>query len=255
MEEHLRDLYLSLLKHCLTGLIYEDTPTLLILAGGIIDRAPRRFIRSLRERGYDIPSQAHTCIGLRALDNLQHCIETVLADGIAGDLIETGVWRGGTTIFMRGVLKAYGVTDRMVWAADSFAGLPAADAERYPVDQHWDRLNLPLAASLETVQANFAHYQLLDEQVRFLPGWFKDTLPVAPIAQLSVLRLDGDLYESTIDALTHLYPKLAPGGFAIVDDYNLPSCRQAVDDYRAAHALDDAIQAIDGRGVFWRRSG
>ena len=156
---------------------------------------------------------------------------------------------------MRGVLKAYGVTDRTVWAADSFVGLPAADLERFPEDQGWDKLDLPLAVSLEAVQANFARYQLLDEQVHFLPGWFKDTLPAAPITQLSVLRLDGDLYESTIDALTHLYPKLAPGGFAIVDDYNLPSCRQAVDDYRAAHAISDAIQAIDGWGVFWRRSG
>jgi hypothetical protein len=254
MEEHLRDLYLSLLKHCLTGLIYEDTPTLVILAGGIIDRAPRRFIRSLREQGRDHPSYAHTMIGLRRLDNLQQCIETVLADGIPGDLIETGVWRGGATIFMRGVLKAYGVTDRTVWAADSFVGLPAADLERFPEDQGWDKLDLPLAVSLEAVQANFARYQLLDEQVHFLPGWFKDTLPAAPITPLSVLRLDGDLYESTIDALTHLYPKLAPGGFAIVDDYNLPSCRQAVDDYRAAHAISDAIQAIDGWGVFWRRS-
>jgi O-methyltransferase/8-demethyl-8-(2,3-dimethoxy-alpha-L-rhamnosyl)tetracenomycin-C 4'-O-methyltransferase len=80
-------------------------------------------------------------------------------------------------------------------------------------------------------------------------------LPAAPIAQLSVLRLDGDLYESTLDALTHLYPKLAGGGFAIIDDYNLPSCRQAVDDYRAAHAIDEPIQEIDGWGVFWRRRG
>jgi hypothetical protein len=194
-------------------------------------------------------------IGLRRLDNLQQCIETVLADGVPGDLIETGVWRGGATIFMRGVLKAYGVTDRTVWAADSFVGLPAADLERFPEDQGWDKLDLPLAVSLEAVQANFARYQLLDEQVHFLPGWFKDTLPAAPIAQLSVLRLDGDLYESTIDALTHLYPRLSSGGFAIIDDYNLPSCRQAVDDYRAAHAIDDAIQEIDGWGVFWRRSG
>ena len=114
MEEHLRDLYLTLLKHCLTGRIYEDTPTLAIIAGGIIDRAPRRFIRSLREQGRDQPSHAHTMIGLRRLDNLQQCIETVLSDNIPGDLIETGVWRGGATIFMRGVLKAYGVTDRMV---------------------------------------------------------------------------------------------------------------------------------------------
>lgn len=255
MEHELRILYLELLKRCLTGLIYEDTPAVAILAGGVIDRAPRQFIRSLREHGRDLPSHAHTMIGLRRLDNLQHCIETVLADDIPGDLIETGVWRGGATIFMRAVLKAHGITERTVWAADSFAGLPAADLECYPVDQHWDRLNLPLAVSLETVQANFARYQLLDDQVRFLAGWFKDTLPAAPLAQFSVLRLDGDLYESTIDALTYLYPKLSPGGFVIIDDYNLPNCRQAVNNYRATHGIGDMIQEIDGWGVFWRRSG
>lgn len=156
---------------------------------------------------------------------------------------------------MRGILRAYNIHDRKVWVADSFAGLPAADLERYPVDQGWDKLNLPLAVSMEEVKANFARYQLLDDQVCFLPGWFRDTLPSAPIEQLAVLRLDGDLYESTLDALTHLYPKLAVGGFAIIDDYNLGTCRQAVDDYRAAYNITDPIQGIDGWGVFWRRSG
>ncbi len=255
METQLRHMYLDLLKQCLTGLIYEDTPTLAIIAGEIIDRAPRRFIRSLREQGRDHPSHAHTMIGLRRLDNLQYCIEQVLADEIPGDLIETGVWRGGATIFMRGVLKAYDVTERTVWVADSFAGLPVADLDRYPADKLWADLAGWIAVPLERVQANFIRYGLLDAQVRFLPGWFKDTLPTAPIAQLSVLRLDGDLYASTLDALTHLYPRLAPGGFAIIDDYNIPSCRQAVEAYRAAHGISEPIQDIDGWGVFWRRSG
>lgn len=255
METHLREMYLTLLKQCLTGLIYEDKPEAIFPGGAVIDESPRGFVRVFRINGRDQPSQAHTCIGLRRLDNIQQCIETVLADEIPGDLIETGVWRGGATIFMRGMLAAYGDRARHVWVADSFAGLPAADLERYPADKLWENMAGWIAVSLETVQANFARYGLLDAQVRFLPGWFKDTLPAAPIAQLSVLRLDGDLYESTLDALTHLYPKLAAGGFAIIDDYNIPSCRQAVDDYRAAHAIDEPIQDIDGWGVCWRRSG
>ena len=255
MEEELRQLYLNLLKRCLTGLIYEDVPTFAVIAERFIDRAPRRFIRNLREQGHDIPSQAHTCIGLRRLDNLQQCIETALADNIPGDLIETGVWRGGATIFMRGVLRTYAIQDRQVWVADSFAGLPTPDLERYPADRGWESFHLPVVASLEEVRDNFAKYGLLDAQVRFLPGWFRDTLPSAPIERLAVLRLDGDLYESTTDALTHLYPKLTVGGFVIIDDYNLGSCRKAVKDYRAAHNITDPIQAIDGSGVFWRRSG
>jgi O-methyltransferase len=97
-------------------------------------------------------------------------------------------------------------------------------------------------------------YGLLDDQVRFLRGWFKDTLPDAPIRQLAVLRIDGDLYESTMDVLTHLHPKVTAGGFVIVDDYGeIASCRQAVTDYRSAHSIDNPIMPIDWTGVYWRR--
>lgn len=253
MENQPRQLYLELLKHCLTGLIYEDKPTRIFPSGWTTDLAPQQFVRIFRVHGRDLPSQAHTAIGLRRLDNLQQCIETVLTEHIPGDLIETGVWRGGATIFMRGVLAAYGVQKRSVWVADSFAGLPAADLSRYPLDALWQQGAGMLAVSLETVQANFRRYNLLDEQVRFLPGWFKDTLPSAPISQLAVLRLDGDLYESTLDALTHLYPKLSNGGFVIIDDFHISSCRQAVEDYRTTHAIDEPIEDIDSFGAFWRR--
>ena len=113
-----------------------------------------------------------------------------------------------------------------------------------------------LAVSLEQVQANFARYGLLDEQVRFLPGWFRDTLPTAPIRRLALLRLDGDLYESTWIALESLYPKLSPGGFAIVDDYGaIPACRAAVDEFRAAERITESLIEIDWTGVYWRRGG
>lgn len=226
-------LYLDLLKNCLAGLIYEDLPLRIFPVGLIADTAPKQFVRVFREHGRDLPSHAHSMIGLRRLDNLQHCMETALADGIPGDLIETGVWRGGATILMRGVLKAHGVTDRRVWVADSFQGLPAPDTEQFPVDASWTKSAGKLAVSQETVRDTFARYGLLDDQVCFLPGWFKDTLPNAPIERLAVMRLDGDLYASTLDALTYLYPKLSPGGFVIIDDYALDSCRQAVHDYRA----------------------
>ena len=135
-----------------------------------------------------------------------------LTDGVPGDLIETGVWRGGATILMRAILKARGVTDRVVWVADSFAGLPAPNAARYPLDAGINLHRFPqLAVTLERVQDNFRRYGLLDDQVRFLKGWFRDTLPAAPIERLAVLRLDGDLYESTIQALESLYDKLSAG--------------------------------------------
>lgn len=163
---------------------------------------------------------ADTMIGLKRLDNIQFCVESVLEEGIEGDLIETGVWRGGACIFMRGILAAYGVGDRKIFLADSFEGLPRPDENKYPADKG-DKLykNRLLVVSQETVERNFMRYGLLDKQVVFLKGWFKDTLPNAPINKLAILRLDGDMYGSTMEALIHLYPKLQAGGYCIIDDY------------------------------------
>jgi O-methyltransferase len=216
----------------------------------------RRVNPQERQNGHDWPIDAETMIGLKRLDNLQHCITEIMRRNVPGDLIETGVWRGGATIFMRAVLKAYGDTTRCVWAADSFQGLPKPNADLYPADagdEHWSRDQL--AISVDQVRANFARYGLLDNQVRFLEGWFKDTLPDAPIEQLSLLRLDGDMYESTMDALRHLYPRLAVGGYVIVDDYGaVPACKAAITDFRAQHQIDDEIHSIDWSGVYWQRT-
>jgi O-methyltransferase len=107
------------------------------------------------------------------------------------------------------------------------------------------------------VQANFRKFGLLDDRVRFLKGWFRDTLSQAPIKAVAVLRLDGDMYESTMDALTHPYPKLSVGGYVIIDDYGtIPACRKAVDDFRESHGIRDEMREIDWTGIYWqRRSG
>lgn len=209
-----------------------------------------------RSNGYDWPAQADTMIGMNRLSNIEWCMLEVLRGNIPGDFIETGVWRGGATIFMRAVLKEYGIADRSIWLADSFEGLPPPDAEKYPADKgnYLHGLKI-LSASLDEVKRNFRKYDLLDDQVRFLPGWFEDTLPGAPIERLAVLRLDGDMYASTIQALDALYPKLSVGGFVIIDDYNaFPNCKKAVEDYREAHGITDAIMEIDREAVYWRKS-
>lgn len=246
--EQIRDRYLELLKRVLTNTIYED--------GNLGRWSPPGFDEEARNVGADWPSTAHTMIGRKRLDNLHECVRTAIEERVPGDLIETGAWRGGASILMRAVLNVYDVTDRVVWVADSFEGLPPPDETRYPADQgdrHFE--NDYLAVSLDTVRGNFAKYDLLDGQVRFLKGWFRDTLASAPITQLAVLRMDGDMYESTWDALTNLYPKVAPRGFVIVDDYHaVAGCRQAVDDFRSKHGIADKIQEIDWAGVFWRRA-
>ena len=248
-----RDLYLNLLKRSLLGLIDEDASNLYPDSIGKPSK-PAPHDRARRVIGQDGPTRAPTMIGEARLDNIRFCIAQVLADGIPGDLIETGVWRGGATIFMRAVLKAYEVGDRRVWVADSFAGLPAPNVAKYPQDQgmHLEDYK-ELAVSLEDVQANFARYGVLDKQVVFLKGWFRDTLPDAPIDHLAVMRLDGDLYESTMDALVNLYGRLSRGGYVIIDDYQVPACRQAVHDFRTRQGITDAIVPIDWAGVYWRR--
>lgn len=202
------------------------------------------------------PSIAHTMIGMKRLDNIQDCIENILRDSVEGDLIETGVWRGGAVIFMRGCLKAYGDTTRQVWVADSFEGLPKPNGEKYPADKddlHYQHGDV-LAISLEEVRDNFRKYDLLDDRVHFLKGWFKDTLPSAPIEKLSLLRLDGDLYESTMDALINLYPILSIGGYCIVDDYGaISGCRQAITNYRKENGITDPIHEIDQTGIYWKK--
>jgi O-methyltransferase len=179
----------------------------------------------------------------------------VLRDEVPGDFIETGVWRGGTCIFMRAALKAYADSTRQVWVADSFEGLPKPDG-RYPQDEgdlHWT-MSDDLGISLDQVKANFSRYGLLDDRVRFLKGWFKDTLPTAPIERLAILRLDGDMYSSTMDSLLNLYSKLSVGGYVIIDDYGaIDACHKAVEDFRARKQIRTPLIPIDWTGVYWRK--
>jgi hypothetical protein len=203
----------------------------------------------------NISETYHTMIGRKRLDNIQSLLDVIVRDKIPGDLIETGVWRGGATIFMRGYLAARGITDRCVWVADSFAGLPAPSLQQDHGFDYSAALFPILAISKTSVEELFRRYELLDDQVKFLEGWFKDTLPTAHIERLALLRLDGDLYESTRDALTHLYHKVSSGGFVIVDDYfDLEPCRQAVDEFRENVGDQATLQAIDRTAAYWRKA-
>ncbi len=248
-------LYLDLLVRNLTRTLYADDGT--IHPGDLANAPGERVTAADPERrrvGLDWPERAETMVGVERLQNTRRLLEDVIRRGVPGDVIETGVWRGGVTILMRAVLAAYRDSSRLVWVADSFDGVPPPDANRYPSDTG-DRLHTyrELAIPLEVVAANFERYGLLDEQVRFLPGWFRDTLPSAPIERLALMRLDGDLYESTIVALEALYPKLSVGGYVVIDDYDLVGCRQAVDGFRTANSITAPLETVDWTGVWWRK--
>ncbi|MDR4985763.1 macrocin O-methyltransferase [Bacillus cereus] len=208
-----------------------------------------------RKYGMDWPAIAHSMVGRARLNQLHAAMETVIKEEIPGDFIETGVWRGGSCIFMRGFLKANDIQNRQVWVADSFQGLPAPNVEKYPQDQGDTLYTIDyLRVSLEEVQRNFQKYDLLDNQVTFLKGWFKDTLPTAPIKEIAIARLDGDLYESTMDSLTNLYHKVSPGGFIIIDDYGLHTCEAAVTDFRKENNINEPLVRIDHYGAYWRKA-
>lgn len=248
----LRARYLDLMERSLGDRIYGESR---------LERRWRNLLQRLRHpyltrRGaLPWPSRAHTMLGPQRLRSLRQLAECALSERIPGDFIETGVWRGGACILLRAVLAAHGVGDRRVFCADTFAGLPRANPEQYPPDRG-DRLAAfaELAISEEEVRRNFALYDLLDQQVVFLKGLFKDTLPALGAATFALIRLDGDMYESTTDALTHLYDRVSPGGFVIVDDYGaLRHCRQAVHDFLDARHLAADIQPVDESCVWWRK--
>ena len=253
-QERATDLYLDLLKRSLTNTLFSVEPS---------TSQPNEFRFVSEFVKHYINAPAVSMLPLSRLDNIHACIQHVLKDNIPGDLIETGVWRGGAVIFMRAILKLYGVEDRMVWAADSFEGLPEPDAEKFPREAKAyqgpamkDAMK-HLAASLPDVKRNFEAYGMLDDKVTFLQGWFCNTLPTAPIKTLSIMRLDGDFYESTMDGLTNLYDKLSVGGFAIIDDYGEEKwtyCREAVEEFRQKRDISDEMIRVDSRCYYWRKS-
>lgn len=245
--QRLRDQYLNLLIRCVSNTIYGD-PTM-------VPGEEPVYVPERRRVGADWPAKAHTMIGTLRLQNLKEMTELVLREEVPGDLIEAGAWRGGACILMRAVLAAYNITNRTVYVADSFCGLPPPRPEKYPADAG-DPLHTfdQLRVSRGEVENAFRAYDLLDQQVAFVEGWFKDTLPGISTDRFALIRLDGDMYESTIQALEALYWKLSPGGIAIIDDYGaIPGCRRAVEDFREANRIGAPIRPIDWTGIWWRK--
>ncbi len=251
-------LYLDLLKKCLTASLYDESSWQFVnelSAPGdksffVMQRVP--IETKARAEGRDWPLFGYTMIGDCRLNNVHRCMEDVVEKGVPGDFMEAGIWRGGTTIFMRAFLKVFGITDRLVWAADSFEGMPKTAVPCIELDlSGFDYLNVPL----EAVRENFDRFGLLDDQVRFLKGWFRDTLSMSGIDRLAILRIDGDMYESTRDVLCSLYPRVSKGGYVIVDDYyndNWKGCRKAVDEYMTGNRLDMDIKRVDWTAAYWR---
>ena len=257
LDDELRLLYM---RDCLEGreafdaAIYHDIRDARREAYAALQAS--REVGRFPERNIHRSGFSHTMIGRKRLDSLHDCLDLVRIDGILGDFVECGVWRGGACMFMTGYAHVHRLADRTVFVADSFEGLPVPNHE---LDRNLDlsKTDFPeLAISVATVRENFEVAGLPLDNVQFLKGWFKDTLKNAPIKNIALLRLDGDLYESTMDTLNALYPKVSPGGVVIVDDHNgLPMCRQAVADYfEQSGYMPPEMVEIDWTGVWWRKA-
>lgn len=285
-SERQRSRYLHLLKRSLLNLTYPEHELRIrhlrasVRGAGGTDTVrleETRFLRDIRFREPDafralleakvdfasgplarVPlCFPHTLIGLSGLDNVERCAERVFAEAIPGDFVEAGVCLGGAAIFMRALQVAFGEGERRLWAADSFSGPPAPAAEAdVACGRDFSEPSAPLMSfRLDGVREHFLRYGLLDEGVSFLPGWFAETLPGAPIGPLALLRIDADIYASTREALLHLYDRVAPGGFVIIDDYGAhPPCRRAVDEFRTERKIREPLLFADRSIVFWRRT-
>jgi O-methyltransferase len=274
----MRSRYLELLKSALVNLIYPEHELRIELleqrCGASAGRPGDQLMRDIRYRSPDDyaelvaskldgsvrhrrPSRfSHTMVGMARLHNLEYCARKVFADGIPGDFLEAGVCQGGAAIFLRALQLAFGEEHRQVWLADSFEGLPPPTHE---IDRAWDldwseKKQPWLACDLPAVKDNFRTYGLLDDGVRWLEGWFADSLPGAPVGPIAILRADADLYQSTREVLESLYDRVSPGGFIVIDDYGtIEACRHAVDTFREERGLTEPIRRIDWTGVYWRR--
>ena len=273
----LRTRYLELLRRALVNLLYPEHELRIerLEAGDVPDdRGARdRVLRDIRYGDADdfaglIAAKengsvwrgkpwrfSHTMVGMRRLEHLQWCAERVFEDGVPGDFLEAGVCQGGASILLRALQVAYAQSHRRTWLADSFEGLPVP-AHEADTNYDFSETKQPwLAFSRAAVEDNFRTYDLLSDQVVFLPGWFRDTLADAPVPALAILRLDADLYDSTREALVALYDRVSPGGFIVIDDYYaFAPCRQAVQEFRGERGITERIRGIDRMAVYWRKS-
>ena len=182
--------------------------------------------------------QGHSVMRLGNLNHIQLVVEDVVAKGVPGDVIEAGCYRGGTGVLMRAVLDE-DPQKRTVWVADSFQGIPMPSSEKGKSIDDTKDWSARYDVSQAAVEAVFRRYGFIEDRVRFLPGFFNDSLtgPAISDARFSVIHIDVDSYDSVLDVLKALYPKLSRGGYVVIDDIHLFGVREAVNEFRTAHSV------------------
>ena len=192
-----------------------------------------------------------TLIGEEGLDNIENLLTLAMVNGVKGAFVEAGVWRGGACIWARALMDFLSI-DEDVYVCDSFEGLPRPSMVQDTGDQHY--LIKELSVSENTVKENFSYFPLMGP-VKFIKGFFKDTMPKLKdeIDVISILRIDGDMYESTMQVLENLYDKVSVGGYIIADDYGLPGAKIAIDEFRENYNIKNPIIRINNCIHYWQK--
>lgn len=191
------------------------------------------------------------------LENIANLIKVSISKGLGGDFLEAGVWRGGGSIVAKAAVQAYANNNKTVYVCDSFLGLPKPDekwkADKY--DTHFLLSDLPV--SKDEVERNFQLNGLLDEKVLFFKGYFKESMPTVRrhVRKLAVLRLDGDMYSSTMEVLGELYDRVEMGGYVIVDDWKLPGAHAAIHDFFDCFNFTKSFVGIGAEDKPFTRAG
>lgn len=185
----------------------------------------------------------YTMTSLDRRASLIGAVDHIVRQGIEGDIVECGVWRGGSMMTAALALMARGQTHRHLWLYDTFEGMSEPTSADLSHDGVTARRQLESTtrgegvwceASLDDVQANLWSTGYPRGNLHFVRGKVEDTLPAALPGRIALLRLDTDWYESTRHELQHLYPLLQARGVLIIDDYgHWQGARRAVDEYFA----------------------
>lgn len=225
--------------------------------GKIRDRDNVPYDMDEEFRGIYVRTRPYTMTGVSNMYALYAAVRYVVRSGVPGDIVECGVWKGGSSMMAALTLLAMGETTRRLWLYDTYAGMAEPSDKdvqafdglrahtRWRGAQQGD-VNLWNYSPLEEVRTNLYATNYPEEKILFVQGRVEDTIPSTAPGSIAVLRLDTDLYESTYHELHHLFPLLSECGVLIIDDYGWwTGSREATDRYFAENNIPILLNRID----------
>jgi O-methyltransferase len=188
------------------------------------------------------------------LVGLYNLVNQTNIQGLPGDIVECGVWNGGSSALMGAAcLYEEPPVDRLIWLFDSFQGLPEPE-ERDGEKAQKGYFPGYCKGDQQKAREAFRNLGLSDNTYRIIPGWFDETLHNAHVTEIALLHIDADWYDSVRTVLDAFYDKVVPGGIIVFDDYGYwEGCQRAVQDFFDTRGLNPKIQKISKTGVFFEK--